>query len=285
MKKNTYLKIATFKINQLNIKENLRQEIINNVTNDVNNCFTENIIEELGPVDTYLRQTLKKHNINPSKIEVKIPRNYFSIFLGLLIITFGVSLIIPSLLWQLVFGILFAFIAVILLFQNSIFSGLISAGIAANIIADYYNYDIEFNFFALFIILIGLKLIIPSRKYKQFDWKRKSFSDENSLVLNRNFGDVRMNLTNEEISDIEVYTNFGDAKINLTNFNFVDNTLIIVANMNFGDLKVIVNENVSVTDYSSHRFGDFIQKNEVITSKNHVYIFGDITFGDTKIIN
>ncbi len=285
MKKKPYLKIATFKIDQLKIKQDLKNKIINDINNDVQNCLNENIVEELGQVDTYLKKVLKKHNVNPQKMEVKIPQNHFSTFLGLLIITFGLSLIIPSNLWTLVFGALFGIIAFVLLIQKSLFTSLISAAISANIFADYFHINLEFDFFALFIILIGLKLIIPTHKYNKFNFKETSFSDENSLVLNRNFGDVKLNLTNEEIADIQVYTNFGDAKINLTDFNFVDNTLIILVNMNFGDLKVIVNENVSVTDYSSHKFGNFRQRNDVMTSTNHVYIFGDITFGDTKILN
>ena len=168
---------------------------------------------------------------------------------------------------------------------------------------DYSTRRFIHNLWPIILIIVGIAFIIrhSGRKSKN-NWYTDSFSHKTTLNMHgsssRVFGDANIETKGMEIDGLDFSSVFGDMSLNLAEAKLKSGVNKVHVSTTFGDITVIVPNNMEAKAYGATTFGDLyvlgrsasgISKSITMQSDGYdaatdkVLISAAATFGDIKV--
>lgn len=153
------------------------------------------------------------------------------------------------------------------------------------VMQDVISFDLLLKlFFPIVFILIGLNLIFKDRISKKIQKEVKHIKKKNIKMNEYNaiFSSENLNFKDNSVSNMELSAIFGGLKLDLREAK-IPNDLLIETSSIFGNIEILVPDDVCVKTTGTNIFGGVTNKYESNDSKKIIYIENLCLFGGLDI--
>ena len=153
------------------------------------------------------------------------------------------------------------------------------------VMQDVISFDLLLKlFFPIIFILIGLSLIFKDRISKKIQKEVKHIKKKNIKMNEYNaiFSSENLNFKDNSVSNMELSAIFGGLKLDLREAK-IPNDLLIETSSIFGNIEILVPDDVCVKTTGTNIFGGVTNKYENNDSKKIIYIENLCLFGGLDI--
>ena len=153
------------------------------------------------------------------------------------------------------------------------------------VMQDVISFDLLLKlFFPIIFILIGLSLIFKDRISKKIQKEVKHIKKKNIKMNEYNaiFSSESLNFNGNSVFNMELSAIFGGLKLDLRDAK-IPNDLLIETSSIFGNIEIILPDDVCVKTTGTNIFGGVTNKYEINNSKKVIYIENLCLFGGLDI--